>query len=380
MSSDNDQRQDSKKGTLLSLLTNTLPPSLPNADTLQPHVILSSSVILSRNFIDFELPSNKNFYRNANDEKTRKIARQIRDELLGEKALKRHLRASVPKKQLQALRARGDIIQEFLDQSSLDRSDQDAVFLDDETLSFLINVNNHVDIIAQRNNATVREVLENLIAKTSKTKLEQFSLYDDDLGYVTTNWDQIGNGLKMMVRLHTPALCIKRRTNQILKAADTFDLTFDVIAEEREPVANALTCVKTRNGRSKHPRQLAERLDTFAKKLEHHEFETRRVLLNDPGQSELKDYIGRAKGVIKYAYKMEREEALHLASTMWFASEIGFAPHEARKEAFAIIARGANPNLAEEQTQTWTDWSKPAAERDAVERAAWVKKLLGNFC
>ena len=123
---------------------------------------------------------------------------------------------------------------------------------EDESLSIMINEEDHVRIQAMGNDLSLIDLYQKA-SDIDDILDEQLEIsFDEDLGYLTTCPTNIGTGMRASVMLHLPGLSIMKRMNRIAQTINRFGFTIRGIYGEGSQVyghiyqiSNQLTLGKT---------------------------------------------------------------------------------------------------------------------------------------
>ena len=128
-----------------------------------------------------------------------------------------------------------------------------AVLLnEDESLSVMINEEDHIRIQALGTDLSLRELYQRASNIDDELDSDLDISYDEHLGYLTTCPTNIGTGMRASVMLHLPGLSIMKRMNRIAQTINRFGFTIRGIYGEGSQVyghiyqvSNQLTLGKT---------------------------------------------------------------------------------------------------------------------------------------
>ena len=101
-----------------------------------------------------------------------------------------------------------------------------AVLLnEDESLSVMINEEDHIRIQALGTDLSLRELYQRASNIDDELDSDLDISYDEHLGYLTTCPTNIGTGMRASVMLHLPGLSIMKRMNRIAQTINRFGFT-----------------------------------------------------------------------------------------------------------------------------------------------------------
>ncbi len=103
---------------------------------------------------------------------------------------------------------------------------------DDESLSVMINEEDHIRIRAMGTDTTYRLYIIKLHQMMIDTIRSLDISYDEQLGYLTTCPTNIGTGMRASVMLHLPGLSIMKRMTRIAQTINRFWISIERIYGE----------------------------------------------------------------------------------------------------------------------------------------------------
>lgn len=184
-----------------------------------------------------------------------------------------------------------------------------AVFLnEDESLSIMVNEEDHIRIQAMGRELALKELYEKALEVDDLIDEKLTIAYDETVGYLTACPTNVGTGLRASVMLHLPGLSIMKRMGRIAQAINRFGYTIRGIYGEGSQalghvyqVSNQLTLGKSEESIIDDLTQIVEQIIT--------EEEGMRKRLNNFDHTETTDRVYRSLGALKYARTMTAEEA-----------------------------------------------------------------------
>ena len=241
----------------------------------------------------------------------------------------------------------------------------------DEVISVMINEEDHLRaqiLTSGFNVSRCWEMMDALDDQMGEKITYAFSL---ELGYLTACPTNTGNGMRVSVMVHLPALVITKRIGKLLEAITQFGLTTrGFYGEGTEAIGNIFQISNSVTlGQSEQ--DTLEYLERFVKQVIGHEENARRALLTQ-NRAELEDRVWRAYGVLKGAHIITSQETVDLLSTVRLGVDLGIIKELDRgivNELF-IMTQPAHLQKIEGKELT-------PPERD-VKRAAIIRSRLGK--
>ncbi len=188
-----------------------------------------------------------------------------------------------------------------------------TAFIPEETLGVMINEEDHLRIQA----ITAGNDLD--LALAQATDLERFFdtrfefAYDEKWGYLTSCPTNLGTGFRGSILLHLPGLVITEKLNRVLNAISNLGLTVRGFYGEGSETRGFYFQLSNQITLGRSTEDFLASLKRVGEKIISHERAAREQLLKKRDLG-LKDKIGRAFGILKYAHQIESEEAIELLS------------------------------------------------------------------
>lgn len=134
------------------------------------------------------------------------------------------------------------------------------------------------------------------------------------LGYLTSNIDNAGSGLRLSMLLHLPVLEHNARLSEATGELDRTLVKLEAFPGSGESSTGSLYIVSNRTGFGRSDEQTVQLLEESARLLLHYEREARDELLSHHGD-EIEDSVHRALGLLRHSRSLGAEEAYELIST-----------------------------------------------------------------
>lgn len=194
---------------------------------------------------------------------------------------------------------------------------------DDETVSIMVNEEDHLRVQVLRSGLQLDEAWEqiNQIDDRLESKLDY--AYHPRFGYLTACPTNVGTGIRVSVMLHLPALKLTGEIEKVFRAAKDMKLAVRGLYGEGTEATGDFYQVsnQTTLGRSEDE-IINDFKHTVIPKIIDYEHHARRTLLNDRTLS-LDDKVSRALGLLRNARLMATEEVLFLLSHLRMGINLG---------------------------------------------------------
>ena len=309
-----------------------MPLWLPSLDSVAPQILLSTSVTIARNIQGLTFPP----FRGHSDQ-----AEEAH--LLAYHALKNlpvfmnalvFNTADLTTEQKRIIGRRAIAPKEFLASSAY----RTLMVTPDESVIARINNQNHIEILLRRPGNCPQQLTRHAMGLMKQLDDSLDFAKDPEFGYICTNLEQIGNGMRIQIFAHLPALELRDYSAQTVNAARELNFLLEYGFSTPQKQDALLYKLRTRTAYSEYPDVQAKRLGDFAKKLENHELDVRHILLDSSDKGNLLDFIGRARGLVNYAHRLSLPESRRILSACWLGAEMGLLPEETRNIAIRLLA------------------------------------------
>ena len=266
-------------------------------------IIVSSRVKLSRNLAGFNFPSM------LDENEGLKVLNKVVDNILKiNNKFKIYKVKSLPEIDINVMREK-----KLLTSTLLDSYGYGAVILSpDESISIMVNETDHICeqcIASGFNLISAYDDLDNLDDEIL-SKLD--IAFDDTIGFLTSNLNNIGTGLKASITMFLPAFTLSGEVDEIIsKAAACGFTTNGIDDEECENETYYYTFTNT-NTIGKKEKEIIVRLSELAIQISDREINSRKKLLAFNKIDDITDTTYRAWGILTNCHKISEKEALKL--------------------------------------------------------------------
>ncbi len=278
-------------------------------------VVISTRIRFARNLREFPFPCR------LSDENKRKVSSIVKEAVLdGHSAIAHRFRyiqmSELTQEEAVSLVERHLVSPEFIS----DRQGRGLLLLDDESVSIMINEEDHVRIQVIGSGMKLDELYD-LADKIDTLLDEQLNFaFNEKLGYLTQCPTNIGTGMRASLMLHLPALKESGAMNKISASLSKLGLALrGLYGEGTEPsgaiyqLSNQVTLGITEKEAIKNLRDIACQLVT-------QERNARETLSHNIN---VLDSIYRSYGLLLYSRLMSNNECMKLLSNVRFGVEMG---------------------------------------------------------
>lgn len=192
-----------------------------------------------------------------------------------------------------------------------DGSDKSLLLLDDESVSIMINEEDHIRLQVMTEGFDLDNAYE--LASRIDTLLDErlkFA-FSDNLGYLTQCPTNLGTGMRASVMLHLPALRATKAMTKISENLAKLGLTIrGAYGEGTDPVAGMYQ-LSNQISLGISEKTAIENLKNITRQLVTQEIKARRAVCEQIG---IQDRIYRSEGTLKYARLISCDEAVRCLS------------------------------------------------------------------
>lgn len=197
-----------------------------------------------------------------------------------------------------------------------------VVLTDDESVSIMINEEDHLRIQCLYPGFQVREAWERASVLDDIFEARVDYAFDDKRGYLTSCPTNVGTGLRASVMMHLPALVMTQQINRILSAVSQVGLTVRGIYGEGSEAVGNLFQISNQITLGQTEAEIIENLHSVVLQIIEHEKNARERLLNE-SKIRITDRVMRSFGILSYAAVMDSKEAAQRLSDVRLGVDLG---------------------------------------------------------
>lgn len=278
-------------------------------------VVCSTRVRLARNLKQFPFPAK------ATDPQREAVEQKVRDALLsGNSILSKESRfvplENASEDEAVSLVERHIVSPEFIS----DRRGKAVLISDDESISIMVNEEDHLRIQVLREGFSLKEAAET--ADRIDTLLSETLdfAYDPEFGYLTQCPTNLGTGMRASVMLHLPALTENGAMPRIASNLSKLGLTLRGTYGEGSKSVGGLYQLSNQITLGLSENEAIENLRSITVQLMEEERKARSQMAQDVAWQ---DKIDRAAGILKTARVLSSSECMELLSYVRFGISVG---------------------------------------------------------
>lgn len=324
--------------------------------------VCSTRVRLARNLRDFPFPDT------ATPEQKEKVREAVKEALLTASSLMAAQFDFVPLQALSQQEAVSLVERHIVSPGFISDTQGKAVLLSkDESISIMINEEDHVRIQVIREGLAAKEAFETAERIDALLSEHLQFAFSQQLGYLTQCPTNLGTGLRVSVMLHLPALTeygmMPRMTANLSKLGMIIRGTYG----EGSQVVGAMYQLSNQITLGLSETAALDNLTAIAKQLISEERNRRNILLDNIA---VQDKIDRAAGILKTAKVLSNNEFMQLISYVRLGVETARLTGVSQEEINRVMTRVQPATLMAQAQQSMKE-----QERDIL-RASLVREAL----
>ncbi|NOV62844.1 protein arginine kinase [Clostridium beijerinckii] len=323
--------------------------------------VLSSKVLLARNFSNLPFPNKLNYIKGR--ENGKEVYNVLKNELDNEEITLYEIWNTKEEFSKQYLER--DLISKEL----LKNSDKGSFILNkEEDLSIMINEKDHINLQCVSDGLKLEEIFERATVIDDKIEENFDYAFDETLGYLTASPENIGTGMKASVVLHLPALSMSEEINNISKRLGKLGIAIKGVHLDGTKVFGNLYRIFNKVSLGLTEENIINKLKEAVWSIIIEENKFREILLSKC-RHELEDKIYRAYGILKYAMILDFKESIELLSNVRLGAELSIINIDKGKldKLFILITNSSLQNYLKKSLDD---------KEIKYERAKLVKEML----
>ena len=240
---------------------------------------------------------------------------------------------------------------------------------EDETLGVMVNEEDHLRLQAMRPGFALDELWRSITALDSEIEQTIRYAYSPEWGYLTACPTNVGTGLRASVMLHVPALRLANEIEPIVKGLGKIGLAVRGVLGEGTEASGNMFQLSNQTTLGETEDAVIERLGHIVGEVASHERNARARLMEERA-SRVRDFVGRAFGVLSHARILGSHETLDLLSGLRLGIDLGMISGLERAEVNRLTLYSQSGHL-----QKLGGRSMSPSERDEA-RAGLVRERV----
>ncbi|WP_294405862.1 ATP--guanido phosphotransferase [uncultured Clostridium sp.] len=210
----------------------------------------------------------------------------------------------------------------LISEKLLKNSDKASFILNkDETVSIMINEEDHIKIQCITAGLNLEEALENIISIDEKIEENIKYAFDEEFGYLTSNIQNIGAAMKVNILIHLPAITMSEEIENISKKLNNKGLEIKGLYLENYNVLGNIYVLSNKSSLGITEEDIISTMKEEVLKIIAEEYKFREILIGKC-KYELEDKIYRALAILQHAVLLDFKEALDLISKVRLGIEL----------------------------------------------------------
>ena len=194
---------------------------------------------------------------------------------------------------------------------------------ENETLSIMVNEEDHLRIQVLRSGLQLEEAWEQINAIDDKLESKLDFAFHPRFGYLTACPTNVGTGIRVSVMLHLPALKLTGEIEKVFRAAKDMRIAVRGLYGEGTEATGDFYQISNQTTLGKNEEEIiSDFKHVVIPKIIDYETQARRTLLNDRTVA-LDDKVCRALGVLRSARLLTSEEVMFLLSHLRMGINLG---------------------------------------------------------
>lgn len=245
------------------------------------------------------------------------------------------------------------------------------IISEDESISIMINEEDHLRIQSITNGLNLQEALDNAYRIDDLLEEKITYAYDEKIGYLTSCPTNVGTGLRASYMIHVPALETTGKLQFILDAIGKFGITVRGIYGEGSKARGSVFQISNQITLGHSENEIIDNLTSLTKQIVEQERALRNRLLSEK-KLQFQDAVFRSYGVLANARIMTSKEAMSLLSDIKLGYELGILKSDTDNP---INIYGLMTCIQPANLQKKINKELRLEERD-IERATYIRNNL----
>lgn len=210
----------------------------------------------------------------------------------------------------------------LISEKLLKNSDKASFILNnDETISIMINEEDHIKIQCITSGLNLEDVLESIVSIDEKIEGNIKYAFDEQFGYLTSSIENVGAAMKVSVLIHLPALTMSEEIKNISKKLSSRGVEIKGLYLEDSNVLGNIYIISNKSSLGMTEEDIISTIKEEVLNIIADEYKFREILMGKC-QYELEDKVYRAVAILKHAVLMDFKEAMDLISQVRLGVEL----------------------------------------------------------
>lgn len=192
----------------------------------------------------------------------------------------------------------------------------------DEVLGVMVNEEDHLRLQAMRPGFQLNGLWHEIDTLDSEIESMVQYAFSPELGYLTACPTNVGTGLRASVMMHVPALRLSNEIEPIIKGLSKIGLAVRGLLGEGTEASGNMFQISNQTTLGEAESAIVERLVQIVNEIASHERNARSRLM-EQRENKIRDFVGRAYGVLCHARVLTSRETLDLLSGLRLGFDLG---------------------------------------------------------
>lgn len=206
----------------------------------------------------------------------------------------------------------------------------------DETLSAMVNEEDHLRLQGMRPGLSLRDIWEDINRLDSEIEEQVDYAFSPRLGYLTACPTNVGTGMRASVMLHLPGLVLMNEIGPVIKGMGKIGLAVRGLWGEGTEATGNMFQISNQMTLGDTEEQIVTIIEQIVQELIEHERNARGRLL-ERRETVVRDHVGRALGILSHAHILTSKEALDLLSGLRLGIDLGILDTVSRRTVFELM-------------------------------------------
>lgn len=331
-------------------------------DNNENGIWLASTISLSRNIEKFKFPVKLDGDRQKQIISAINKELQSSGKLLNPKLIRAEEISSLQKEYL---------VEHYLTTQSFHQAHSGEAFIVDDTGEFLaiLNIRDHIQLLLIDCRGELESTWNHLIQLERALGRTVSYAFSQKYGFLTSDFTLCGTGLVVSVFLQLPGLVHSEKIDEILEKLNDDALLISGIQGNPTEIIGDVIVASNNYTLGITEENIIALLRSFTTKILLEEHGARSKILHEDN-SEIKDRVSRAYGILFHSYQIEAVEALNAISLLKLGVELGWMKGTTSKELNRLFFSCRRAHLLQQYGE------KIKQEEIAHKRAAFIHQNL----
>lgn len=243
------------------------------------------------------------------------------------------------------------------------------ILSDDETISIMINEEDHVRIQAIVGGMNLELAYKEADRMDDIAYEKLHFAYDEKYGYLTSCPTNTGTGMRASCMVFLPALSSAQMIQKLIEEVGKYGVTIRGIYGEGTKSLGSIYQISNQKTLGSSESEIIERLKGIVIQVVKQERKRREYMLS-VNADEIEDQVYRSYGVLKYAKQISSDDAMTLLSQLKFGVDCGLLQFD-REFNIHKLMMGVQPGSLQ-----WTLGKNVGSQTRDKSRAEYIRKEL----